>query len=43
MFDIEYIFFKLRSKSVGETSELNITCQDDGKTTVPVKINLEMN
>jgi len=41
MFDIEYIFLKLRSKSIGETVELNITCPDDNKTTVPVKINLD--
>ena len=41
MFDIEYIFLKLRAKSIGETVELNITCPDDNKTTVPVKINLD--
>ena len=41
MFDIEYIFLKLRSKSIGETVQLNITCPDDNKTTVPVKINLD--
>ena len=41
MFDIEYIFLKLRSKSVGETVELSVTCPDDKKTTVPVKVNLD--
>ena len=41
MFDIEYIFLKLRAKSVGETSEIQVTCPDDGKTRVPVKINLD--
>ena len=41
MFDVEYIFLKLRSKSVGETAELNLLCNDDGKTRVPVKINLD--
>lgn len=41
LFDIEYIFLQLRSKSVGETIELNITCPDDKKTTVPVKIKLD--
>tara|TARA_B100002019_G_C21070485_1_gene498745 strand:- start:67 stop:771 length:705 start_codon:yes stop_codon:yes gene_type:complete len=41
MFDIEYIFLKLRAKSVGETVELSVTCPDDGKTTVPVKVNLD--
>lgn len=41
IFDIEYIFLKLRSKSVGSEIEVNITCPDDNKTTVPVKINLD--
>jgi len=41
MFDLEYIFIQLRSKSVGAQVEVNITCPDDGKTKVPVKINLE--
>ena len=41
MFDIEYIFLKLRAKSIGETVELNVTCPDDNKTNVPVKINLD--
>ena len=40
-FDIEYMFLQIRSKSVGETVELIITCQDDGETKVPVNINLE--
>ena len=41
MFDIEYIFLNLRSKSVGSKVELNVTCPDDNKTKVPVKINLD--
>jgi hypothetical protein len=40
-FDIEYLFLNIRGKSVGEEVELNIICQDDGKTTVPVKILLD--
>ena len=40
-FDIEYVFLKLRSKSVGETANLNVICPDDGKTTVPAKINID--
>ena len=40
-FDIEYMFLRIRSKSVGETVELIITCQDDGETKVPVNVNLE--
>ena len=41
LFDIEYIFLQLRSKSVGETVELNITCPDDNKTRTDITINLE--
>ena len=41
LFDIEYIFLKLRSKSVGETVNLQITCPDDEKTVVPVKVKLD--
>ena len=41
MFDIEYIFLKIREKSVGEKVQLNLTCPDDEKTTVPVEINLQ--
>ena len=41
LFDIEYIFLQIRTKSVGETTELQITCPDDNKTTVPAKVNLQ--
>jgi hypothetical protein len=37
-FDIEYIFLNIRAKSVSESIELIVTCSDDGKTEVPVKI-----
>ena len=40
-FDIEYLFLNIRGKSVGETLEVNITCPDDGKTTVPMTIELD--
>ena len=40
-FDVEYIFLKIRSKSVGETVELSVTCPDDETTQTPVKLNLE--
>ena len=40
LFDIEYIFLQIRAKSVGETAELLVTCPDDDKTKVPVKIKL---
>ena len=40
-FDIEFLFLNIRGKSVGEELDVNIICPDDGKTEVPVKINLE--
>ena len=40
-FDIEYLFLNVRSKSVGETVEVNVTCPDDGKTTVETAINID--
>ena len=40
-FDIEYLFFNIRSKSVGETIEVNITCPDDNKTSVPIEVNID--
>ena len=41
VFDFEYVFLKIRCKSVGETAELNILCPDDEETRVPVTINLD--
>ena len=41
MFDIEYLFLRIRGKSVGENVTLNITCPDDNETKVSVKVNLE--
>ncbi len=41
IFDVEYLFLRIRGKSVGETVELIVTCPDDEKTQVNVKINLE--
>ena len=40
MFDIEYLFLQIRGKSVGEKIDLNITCPDDEKTSVPVQVNI---
>ena len=40
-FDIEYLFLNIRGKSVGEELEVNVICPDDGKTTVPVTIDLD--
>ena len=41
IFDIEYLFLNVRSKSVGEQVELNVTCPDDNKTNVPIKIDID--
>lgn len=41
MFDIEYLFLQLRSKSEGEEITLDLICSDDGETVVPVKVNIE--
>ena len=41
LFDLEYMFLQLRSKSVGAESTVNVTCPDDMKTKVEVTINLE--
>jgi len=40
MFDVEYIFLQIRSKSVGEVSKLKLLCPDDGKTYAEVELNL---
>ena len=40
-FDIEYLFLNVRSKSVGETVDVNLTCPDDGKTSVEMSINID--
>ena len=40
LFDAEYIFLQIRSKSVGETISVNITCPDDKKTVVPKEISI---
>ena len=40
-FDIEYLFLNVRGKSVGEQIEVMVTCPDDGKTQVPLTINID--
>ena len=42
IFDFEYLFLKIRCKSVGETVELSVLCPDDEKTRVPVTVNLDI-
>jgi hypothetical protein len=41
MFDVEYVFLRIRGKSVGEKVTLNLLCSDDEKTRVDVEIDLE--
>jgi len=40
-FDIEYLFLNIRSKSVGESVDLVVTCPDDDETRVDVTINID--
>ncbi len=40
MFDIEYVFLQIRSKSVGEKTKLKVLCPDDGKTYAETEIDL---
>ena len=40
MFDVEYIFLQIRSKSVGEVSKLRVLCPDDKKTYANVELDL---
>ena len=40
MFDIEYVFLQIRSKSVGEVAKLKVLCPDDGKTYADVEVDL---
>jgi hypothetical protein len=41
IFDIEYIFLKIRSKSVGEVVAMKVTCLDDNQTVVNYNLNLD--
>ena len=41
LFDVEYLFLRIRGKSVGEKIELNILCPDDNETRVKKTIDLE--
>ena len=40
MFDIEYVFLQIRSKSVGSKVDLTVYCPDDNETTVDIKVEL---
>ena len=41
IFDIEYIFLRIRSKAVGEKVEMNLICKDDQETKVRYELDLE--
>ena len=41
VFDIEYMFLMIRSKSVGSTIDLKVTCPDDGETVVDHQIEID--
>ena len=40
-FDIEFLFLQIRTKSVGESVDLMVTCPDDGETTVETQIYID--
>ena len=40
MFEIEYVFLQIRSKSVGEVSKIRVLCPDDGKTYANLDLDL---
>jgi hypothetical protein len=41
LFDLEYVFLRIRSKSVGEIVNLKLLCEDDGETYADVEVNLD--
>lgn len=41
MFDLEYVFLRIRSKAVGEIVEMMFTARDDGQTQIPYSLNIE--
>jgi len=41
-YDIEYLFLNVRARSVGETVEIQLSCPDDGETTVDVEIDIDL-
>ena len=41
LFDIEFLFLRIRGKSVGEKIDLSLLCPDDNETRVNKSINLE--
>ena len=41
IFDVEYVFLKIRTKSVGSKVKVNVTCPDDEETQTPCDIDLD--
>jgi hypothetical protein len=41
MFDLEYVFLRIRSKAVGEMVEMVFTARDDNETQIPYTLNIE--
>ena len=41
IFDVEYAFIQIRSKSVGETIDLKVKCPDDNETYADTSIKLD--
>ena len=41
LFDLEFVFLRIRAKSVGENVQVSLLCEDDNETYVPVEIPLE--
>ena len=41
MFDIEYIFMKIRAKAVGSKTNIKVLCPDDEKTYVPMEVDID--
>jgi len=40
-FDIEFVFLQIRTKSVGESVDVSVTCPDDDETNVSISIPLD--
>lgn len=41
IFDLEYLFLKIRGASIGEDIEMSVVCKDDQTTRVTVRINVD--
>jgi hypothetical protein len=40
-FDIEFVFLQIRTRSVGESVDVSVTCPDDGETEISISISLD--